>query len=266
VKKRSALVHPAIFILFFGVLAGCAHNSGTAALVQNPDTAPDHRSESPVPLVVTRLTEESVQLLARGSEGAEVFIIVHPGYSVFVDGMHKKEYPLRKRALARAQHENEARFVEQRAKEGKIVVLIVPSDGEGSRAAPSPYHVYLNRLAGNSLSVFYTVSQTAKNGALTMEDMIVLYRFLDAIRARAVYVGGGYIGRCQQEFAGQLTRYFDASRTYIVPEASTVSPEDVTEREADTMLAGIARGDFLPVREFISRRTEKTANILSPRM
>lgn len=237
-----------------------------AALVRNPDAASDQRSESPVPLLVKRLTEHSSRLLAPGSEGAEAFIIVHPGYSLFVDNMHKKEYPLRKRALARAQYENEERFIEQKAREGKIVVLIVPSDGEGSRTVPPPYHPYLNRLADRNPSVFFTVSQTAKNGALGMEEMIVLYRFLDSVRARAVYVGGGYIGRCQREFVDQLTRYFDASRAYIVPEASTVSPGDVTEQEADAMLAGIARGDFAPVREFIGRRTAGTANIRSPRI
>jgi hypothetical protein len=215
-------------------------------------------------LLVTRLTDESARLLASGMETVEVYVIVHPGYSVFVDGVDKREYSLPRRALARSQYENEERFIEQKAREGKIVVLIVPPDGEGSRAVPPPYHPYLNRLADRNPSVFFTVSQTAKNGALAMEDMIVLYRFLDAIRARAVYVGGGYIGRCQREFADQLTRYFDASRTYIVPEASTVSPEDVAEREADAMLAAISRGDFAPVREFIGRRTGGTANIRSP--
>jgi hypothetical protein len=93
--------------------------------------------------------------------------------------------------------------------------------------------------------------------------MVNLYRFLQAVRASKVLIGGGYIGRCQKEFYAQFTTYYDRMQTYIIREISTISPEDVSVNEADLIANGIQHQDFASVGHFIDGKLGDDVNVLS---
>jgi len=109
------------------------------------------------------------------------------------------------------------------------------------------------------------LSENTSSGTLNMSEMVHLYVFLQALKVNQsrVMIGGGYIGRCQREFYTQLTTYLDRSVTYIVPEMSTISPEDITDSEAMAILGSLMQQNFTPVKQFIDKKTHGSANVSS---
>ncbi len=215
------------------------------------------------PLRVQKLSGASASPELRKAGVPEVTIIVHPAYSVFLRDLAREAYPDAKYRLLKKQFYNEATFMAERAEAGGILVLIIPGNYSTESFSPLSYTSYLNAVASRGPSVFYLFSKTSSTGVIAVDDMISLYRFLQDVNANTVMVGGGYIGRCQREFYDQLTNFIDRTRTYIAPEISTISPDDVSEREASRILAGLRRRDYTSVKQFIDRQTEGNVNILS---
>ncbi len=213
---------------------------------------------------VPRLTYGSSQALSTAVRTQDVFIFVHPGYSFFFNtGMKKQHYRGAKFRMQELQFSQEARFIAEQAQAGNIVILIVPGNYLADSVAPRAYTAYLNTVAPAGASVFYVPSMTSSNGNIPGDDMIILYQFLQDIKARKVLLGGGYIGRCQREFRSQLTSYYDHALTYIVREVSTISPDDVSEVEASQIVAGIELSDYFAVGRFLADKLDNDVNILS---
>src|SRR3990172_1541234 len=215
------------------------------------------------PLRVQKLSGASASPELRKGGVPEVTIIVHPAYSVFLRDLAREAYPDVKYRLLKKQFYNEAAFMAERAEAGGILVLIIPGNYSTDSFSPLAYTSYLNAVASKGPSVFYLFSKTSSTGVINADDMISLYRFLQDVNADTMMIGGGYIGRCQREFYDQLTNFFERTRTYIAPEISTISPDDVSEREASRILAGLRRRDYTSVRQFIDRKTEGNVNVLS---
>lgn len=213
-------------------------------------------------LKIERLTGTSHTFLGNLPASPDVFIMVHPAYSLFFRSESRSKYPEAKYALLAKQFEDEERFISEVAKAGKIMILIIPGNYQEESGAPQSYTRYLNTAAGGGQTVFYLFSESAGNGSVSMNDMVDLYRFLQGIRVRKVLIGGGYIGRCQREFYNSLTAYFEKSSTYLVPEVSTISPDDITEAEARGILESIRQQNYSPVAKFIEKKLD-TANLLS---
>lgn len=215
------------------------------------------------PLRVQKLSGASASPELRKAGVSEVTIIVHPAYSVFLRDLATEAYPDVKYRLLKKQFYNEAAFMAERAGAGGILVLIIPGNYSTESFSPLSYTAYLNAVASRGPSVFYLFSKTSSTGVITADDMISLYRFLQDVNADTVMIGGGYIGRCQREFYDQLTNFIDRTRMYIAPEISTLSPDDVSEREASRILAGLRLRDYTSLKQFIDRQTEGNVNILS---
>lgn len=214
------------------------------------------------PLKITRLTGTSHTAIRNLSSSPDVFIMVHPAYSLFFRTENRSKYTEAKYALLAKQFENEERFIREASKAGKILVLIIPGQYETESGAPLSYTRYLNSAAADGQAVFYLFSESPSNGSVSMNDMVDLYRFLQGIKVRRVLIGGGYIGRCQREFYNSLTAYFEKSSTYLVPEISTISPDDITEAEAGSILESIQQQNYSPVRKFLEKKLD-SANLLS---
>jgi hypothetical protein len=122
---------------------------------------------------------------------------------------------------------------------------------------------YLNTLVSGGNTLYYVLSETSSSGTLPANDMVNMYVFLQAINAKKIMVGGGYIGRCQREFYEQLSKYIDVSRTFIVPEVSTISLEDVTDEEALEIVNKLQARDYSPIKAFLDKKTGNKANLVS---
>lgn len=213
-------------------------------------------------LRLQRLTAGAARFLARPA-APDVFIIVHPGYAFFFNGEKRERYRGEKFRLLELQFGNEARFIAEQAGRKSVVILIVPGNYRTDSVAPLAYTSYLNGAASAGQTVFYIPSETSSNGTIAPDDMVTLYRFIQDAKADKVLVGGGYIGRCQREFYNQLTTYYERAQTYLVREISTISPDDVSEKEASFIVSGILQQDYTPVGRFLARKLGEEANVLS---
>lgn len=212
-------------------------------------------------LTIPNLGSGTLRVL-QGAEPRDVVIMVHPAYSLFFREEKRAKYSDAKYELLARQFEDESRFISDSARAGKIVILIVPGSYEIQSPAPRAYTSYLNTTAGKNISVFYLFSETSSSGTISMNEMVNLYRFLAQVKATRVLIGGGYIGRCQREFYTELTSYFQAAPSYVVPEISTISPEDISDEEAASILDSIKKQDYGPVRKFMNGKLSKNVNIL----
>jgi len=213
-----------------------------------------------------------------------VYIIVHPSYYLFfhskkpritrdpldlnnsVVDLFLKDFPKETvMLLEQEQQRNEKNFLEYLTMDNKLVILLLPRNyrtaGSYSyRYSNDEYARYLNEVANGSPSILYMESESASVGRLLSEDLIVLLSFLEAIGAKSVLIGGGYVGRCQKEFYSYVTKYSFGSNYFIVPELSIFSPEDITESTA----LGFFENDRIDLQassEFILNKTPGNTNL-----
>ena len=209
---------------------------------------------------ITRIAAPDASAAAPGSE---LYIVVHPAYGVFFQDLAKERFPEDNYRLLMKQFQTELEFISKRAASGATLILVLPgenADGVFSPTYPS-YRTYLNMAAGAGRSVYFIYSDTQSSGAIFQDDMIRLYYFIRALRPAKITVAGGYIGRCQREFYNSLTTYIDKSLVFISPQLSTISPDDITKKEAVEILNGLERQDYTLVAEFINQRSG-SVNIL----
>jgi hypothetical protein len=262
VKKRIQAV-PLIVTSVFFLLTGCAtvetpiSNSHrfTDLLTQYPHTDQ--------PLQVRKLTSTAFSAVSPATPSPDVFILVHPAYSLFFREANRSQYPEGKYSLLLHQFNSEAYFIREAARSGYILILIIPGNYATESIAPLSYTSYLNAIASAGPSVFYLVSESADKGTISTNDLVDLYHFLNGIKALKVLVGGGFIGRCQEQFYDQAAAYLNDMKTYIVPEISTISPDDVSEAEAGKILESIKRRDYTGVRKLISQKQGEKTNFFS---
>ena len=258
----SSLLRPLLYVVLGSLAllaAGCPAPDAHAKrfgeiLYQYPNTQE--------PLRIKKLTAASATDVPPAQKGRAVTIMVHPAYSLFFREEHRSTYTEAKYDLLKFQLDNEARFISEIAKTDNLLVLVLPGDFQKESIAPLSYINYLNAAAGSGASVYYITSETWSTGALSLESMITLFGFVQRVGAARLLIGGGYIGRCQREFYNQVSAYLDKVPTYIIPEISTISPDDISDRESADILASLRLGDYTPVRKFIEKRTEGTANVL----
>lgn len=214
------------------------------------------------PLRIKPLTASAAQDIDRVKHGRSVTVIVHPAYSLFFREERRSRYTEAKYELLKFQLDSEARFISAIAKTDNILVLVLPGNFQKESIAPLSYISYLNATAGDGQSVYYTTSEIWSSGALSMDSMVKLYAFLHEVRTDKVLIGGGFIGRCQREFYNQTAAYLEKVSTYIVPEISSISPDDISTQEASEIIESLRRRDYAPIKRFIEKKTQGAAGIL----
>ncbi len=258
-RPRSGAVLAACFFLSLIVLlAGCAGPGGPGRRFSELLA---HYPGTDGPLRITRIMHATANDVPSALRDRTVTVIVHPGYSLFFREEHKNTFSQVMYDLLKLQFDREARFVQDAASAGSgLLILVLPGNYERDSIAPRSYISYLNLLVGSSPTVYYITSESSSSGDLDTDSMVDLHAFLRQVGAKKVLVGGGYIGRCEQEFYSQLTTYFDRVPSYLVPELSSVSPDDIDDDDARTMLQSIRRSDYGPITKFIEQK-QKSARI-----
>lgn len=251
------------FILLFLLLTGCATLTAPDPEARHFSETLDRYPAATQPLSIRELTAVSAESFPRSPGPHHVFIMVHPAYSLFFREANRSKYTESKYSLLAKQFETEADFIAHAAREGSYLVLIIPRNYQSESVAPLSYISYINELTQGRENVLYLFSESSSNGSVLTSDLVELYRFLEIVKAQKVLIGGGFIGRCEREFYDQFTGFFERGSAFIVPEISTISPDDVTEAEAGLILEGISNKDYSAVRDFIEKKLDKPTNILS---
>ena len=217
-------------------------------------------------------------------DSGSVYIIVHPAYYVFFSGpqlITGDDPPVEnaverflaiqplsaEMALLQAQERRMRDFLAYAAMRKKLVIVILPRSYKSQadynyRSWYDEYTRYLNQVAGNSDSVLYLESRSPSRGYLTEEDMAALTKFLGAVAPKRVLLGGGYIGRCLEEFYLDFTDEYGSKNVYLVPEISDTSPAELTDSIARKLLSSSSDIDMVAARNAIRRDTYKIENVI----
>jgi hypothetical protein len=200
------------------------------------------------------LSPETIEGFPADARSRPVTIIVHPAYALFFREEHKSRYTAEKYDLLKYQLDSEAEFIRRAAVSGNPLILVLPGNYQEESVAPLSYTAYVNTVSGGSPTVTYVYSDSASSGSLSTETMVTLYGFLRAVGATDVLIGGGFIGRCQREFYTQLAAFMGNVPMSVVPEISSISPDDVSTGESRNILNSIRSGDYSLVRKFIQKK------------
>ena len=257
--KIARGVFSALTLLAFIMVAGCAApDMPSKRFTEMLDRYPQTTEQ----LGIARLTVSSSDAVPNSLRGKAVTIMVHPAYSLFFREERRSTYSEAKYDLLKFQLDNEARFISEIAKSDNVLILILPGNYQKDSLAPLSYTFYLNSSTGSSPRVFFTYSETSSSGSLSTDTMVTLYGFLQRVKADKLLIGGGYIGRCQKEFYNQITTYVDKIPAYIVPEISSISPDDVDDDEAQVIVNSLQKRNYAPIKSFIEKKGQGKANVL----
>lgn len=205
------------------------------------------------------LTYASIEELRKNVGIREVYIIVHPSYYIFFD---KKPFRVRpdktKNAvqsflntefrdsesvihLLKDYEREEMKLFTSSQKNERIIILVLPGRYGQSKQylyknGHDEYARYLNDATRDSASVFYIESKNASSGKISEFDKSVLIDFLKKLGVKKVLIGGGYVGRCQEEFYKMLSESWNEEDMAIIPEISAFSPNDITDSTAKMLL------------------------------
>ncbi|MDP2168150.1 MAG: hypothetical protein Q8J64_07455 [Thermodesulfovibrionales bacterium] len=140
-------------------------------------------------------------------------------------------------------------FLEVMSAEKRLIIVVLPLDYEGHLSygripGLDEYARYINEVTNESESVIYVKSSDWNLGYLTEENLGLLSDFLREIGARHILLGGGYIGRCLENFYMSITGSFGTNEVYVLPEIAAVSPRDLSDAWTGGLLTGEGRIDF----------------------
>ncbi|MBI5635042.1 MAG: hypothetical protein HZA15_16355 [Nitrospirae bacterium] len=227
------------------------------------------------------IKEESYEKYGQYLYQGGVYIIVHPAYYAFFHergrsdkALSKSAPPLRnaldsflneaeysdKVRLVKAQEKYLRDFLEYASTEKRLIILVLPGkyssyEGYQFKGGNDEYLRYLNEVTNESDSVIYMYSKKPNRGTLAEKDRKRLISFLYRIKAASVLVGGGYVGRCVEDFLKDMEQYYSEEKLYLVPELISISPSDISSSLASDMLLSDGEVDI----SLLSRSLEMNA-------
>lgn len=192
----------------------------------------------------------------------KVYILVHPAYYSFFHrkrrfSTEKKDGTFYKKniverfiskkpkdlvtSVMQAQERRSRDFIEYKSTEGKLLILILPKNyarfkGYAYRKDRDEFMRYLNEVTNMSKSVLFVESRSARRGYLYEEEMLRLMEFLVNIDAKTVLVGGGYVGRCLEDFYMDFVEEYGMDGVYVVPELADISPRELSRKLAKRLM------------------------------
>ncbi len=206
------------------------------------------------------IDEHEYEGYARYLDSGAVYIIVHPAYYTFFQSGDSSSYENRSllsdsnavdrllsepvyfstTKLIRAQEKMLRDFLEYMSTDRRLVILILPGGyqeyaGYRYRKASDEYMRFINEVTNESASVLYVYSKKPNRGTLADHEKKALMKLLIAVKAKEILVGGGYMGRCLEDFYKEMVQYY-GERLYVVPEITAISPVDVSYGDASDVL------------------------------
>lgn len=201
-----------------------------------------------------------------------VYIVVHPAFYVFFESppvMSPKkemtkfpEHNLVERFYARPslldykfrllqEQERLLRdFMEVVSSSRKLLILVLPGKGYkehlsyGYTEGFDEYARYINEVTNQSDSALYILTASWDSGFLTDDDLKKFIAFLSELNPRNIIIGGGYIGRCLQNFYYQITQSYGSKGVYLAPEISAISPNDMHLQWVQGLLTSSGKINF----------------------
>ena len=209
----------------------------------------------------------------------EIYIIVHAGFFVFFDNkttlsspkdseeapskniperLFEKIHPDDFALKVLQEHENLLRyFLELMSTEKKLVILILPKDykkylGYGYISGLDEYARYINEMSNMSDTFMYMESQTNDTGFLDKNNLEVLSDFLNDIGVKNIMLGGGYLGKCLDDFYESIRKKYSHDNVFLVPEIISIPPAGMVADTSSLLTKG-GKINFKSIRKFAYR-------------
>lgn len=245
-----------------GILAAANKRNSTI------EDGPDWIKQSYDGLRIRKLSsipEKEYEKYRQYLDGENVYIVIHPGYYPFFqyqkipgidpDGTSNPNHKMNaverflalppkdmKFSVLQAQERALRDFIEYKSTEGKLIILVLPKNytkynGYTYKNGPDEYMRYLNEVTNFSKSVIYIESRSPVTGYMTEEDSLRTREFILAVGAKTVLLGGGYIGRCVEDFYVDFVEENGQDNVFVVPEISAVSPRELTGKVANSLMS-----------------------------
>ncbi len=187
------------------------------------------------------------------------YIIVHPSYYLFfqkkaytiepsdtkniVQAFVEMNFPAENTFLnlMKIYESRENTFLSSVQSNNKLVILITPGNYRQSRTylfknAADEYARYLNEATKGSSSILSIESENTDTGRVSKQDMDALIHYLKLRGVQNILIGGGYVGRCLDEFYRTFSGEWREGTVAVIPDLSAFSPNDVTETTARMLL------------------------------
>ncbi|MBI5640957.1 MAG: hypothetical protein HZA17_11075 [Nitrospirae bacterium] len=210
---------------------------------------------------LAEMDERDFSRYGRYLDNGSVYVVVHPAYYTFfqdsdiipdnsngnilsqnaVERFLSDGAFSAKTKLIKAQEKMLRDFLEYMSAEKKLVILIMPKGynsyaGYKYRNGMDEYMRFINEVTNESDSVLYLYSKKPNRGTLGERDRKKLLKFLYSVRANSILLGGGYIGRCLEDFYKDIEQFYGEDKIYVVPEITAISPSDMTSNLASDIL------------------------------
>lgn len=185
-----------------------------------------------------------------------MYIIVHPAYYFFfhddpdisLDRREMQEYldreTLSKTSLFLREQERALRdFLEITSTRDRLLFIILPGNyreysGYKYRYGEDEFSRYINEVTNGSKATIVLYSEKPNRGMLDSKSMGLLLNFINTISPEKIVLGGGYLGRCLEDFYRQLAPYMKEGQVEIEPWISALSPEDIRYFDLDDLIKG----------------------------
>jgi len=195
-----------------------------------------------------------------------IYVVVHPGYYAFFHAKHNLPaaeeiggYPsqnlveriaadgmLGKSLNIRIMKEQERlirNFLEFMSTEKKLVILVLPRNYRehllnGYADGRDEFARFINDLTNMSPSILTIESETHDNGFLTEPDLELLKEFIDETGAKKILLGGGYLGKCLDNFYESVRRKYKYEDVSFVADITSVSPTDMVTDSVRLLVKG----------------------------
>lgn len=216
------------------------------------------------------------QYLYRGT----VYILVHPGYYTFFHARHDlppveeiagypalnlvgrltnsspaaKDYSMR---VMKEQERLTRNFLEFMSMDKKLVILILPRNYKehlvnGYVEGRDEYARYINELTNMSDSILYMESEMHDNGYLTRPDLDLLQAFLNELGAKNIMLGGGYLGKCLDNFYESVRTRYAYEQVLFVSDITSVSPTDMVTDTVKLLMKN-SRINYLAMNKYFKK-------------
>ncbi len=155
-------------------------------------------------------------------------------------------------------------FLEYMSVKKRLVLLVLPRDFRHSTVYRSPreldeYARFLNEVTNMSDSILYLESRTWDTGSIDADEAKALHAFLSSLGVTKVLLGGGYVGKCLDNFYESLRREYAYSDISFVPELTSISPRDMVAEKLK-FLTNEGRLNMRAVRRYFDKAGFTTAS------
>jgi hypothetical protein len=166
---------------------------------------------------LTKIKPEEYSTYKQYLDDGDLYVIVHPAYSIFfhdlqpyylgspVESVLNESTYSNAATLTREQERSLRDFIEITSTRKRLIVLVLPGDyldygGYYYKGKTDLFARYVNSVTNSSESVLYLYSEKPNRGRLSIKSKERLIEFFEAVNPERIIIGGGYLGRCIQDF------------------------------------------------------------------